>query len=273
MPAAIASWLSEQEEVFPDITFLTEYPPRSKATPLRHPIAAVGLERVKITDLFVENEFGELVRDEYCRSAEIEIRFSVYVPYSAGGTACHEAFTRIIDCLSFHSDLNITESRCENVCADRDTEAFMLRSFVLIKAEFCPAETSEVQYEAFLPKTFFCASHIEDTDLHVTPEDKQRWDRPLVTGRYFGTGSGARSIDLGFEPASVMIFAAGVPPFALNSSQAQTSCAYGAGSYASPGLTLTGSGFTAENVTSGQTEVTLNARGVTYCYAATRNPG
>ena len=34
--------------------------------------------------------------EEYCRHADIKIRFSIYVPYSAGGTACHEAFTKIV---------------------------------------------------------------------------------------------------------------------------------------------------------------------------------
>ena len=87
MPKEISEWLSKQTKIFGDIKFLTEFPPQPKATPLRQTIVSVGLESVKITDFFTENNEGELVPEEYCRLAEIKVRFSVYVPYSAGGTA------------------------------------------------------------------------------------------------------------------------------------------------------------------------------------------
>ena len=86
MPKEIATWLSAQTSVFGNIKFLTEFPPIPKATPLRQTIVSVGLESVKITDSFTENSEGELVPEEYCRHADIKIRFSIYVPYSAGGS-------------------------------------------------------------------------------------------------------------------------------------------------------------------------------------------
>ena len=155
MPGEIAAWLSEQTDLFPDVTFITEFPAIPKATPLRQTIAAIGLDHVRIRDFFTENSQGVQVPDEYCRLAKVRIRISVYVPYSAGGSACHTAFTKIVDCLNFKSDFNISESGCESIEADRDTDAFVLKSWVDIDAQFCPAESSAVQYASFLPKTLF----------------------------------------------------------------------------------------------------------------------
>ena len=75
MPKDIADWLSAQTKIFGNIKFLTEFPAQPKATPLRKTIVSVGLESVKITDFFTENNEGELVPEEYCRLAEIKVRF------------------------------------------------------------------------------------------------------------------------------------------------------------------------------------------------------
>ena len=270
MPSEIAAWLGEQDEVFPDVRFITEFPHENKQTPLRSAVCAVGLESVSLTDLFVENEHGEREREEYCRRASVCVRLSIYVPFSAGGSACHEVFTRVMDCLNFNSDLNIIESSCGSVRADRDTDAFVLKSLVTFDAEFCPAETSEIQYRSFLPKTFFCASHLDNEDIHVTPEDKERWNAlPLSVGAYFGNG-GTRTVSLGKRPNGVIIFASGLPPvYSPDSVSSLNHTGFAAGAYSSPGLTLTSDGF---SVTSsglpdyGGSRMCLNEAGTGYAY-------
>lgn len=272
MPAAICEWLSAQESL-DDIIFLTEYPPAKKPTPLLAPMIAVGLEQVTLTDRFVENSQGVPERDEYCRSAKLTVRFSIYAPYSMGGVACHDAFTRVMDCLSFSSDLNVTRAGCENVRADRDAEAFTLKAVADIEADFCPAETSDVQYEAFLPKTFFCFSHINDADIHVTAQDKARWNEQTAVGTYFGTGSGTRTVNLGFRPKYALIFASGLPPLYSSGGVIGCYCGLGMSPYSSPGVTLTDTGFSVTNENNpnfGGTSINLNDAGVIYCYAAGR---
>ncbi len=272
MPKEISTWLAKQTSVFKDIKFLTEFPPIPKATPLRQTIVSVGLESVKITDSFVENSEGELVAEEYCRRADIKIRFSIYVPYSSGGTACHEAFTKIVDCLNFKSDLNLKESGCDAITADRDTDAFVMKSWVIAEAEFCPAESSAVQYESFLPKTLFCSSHMKDTSIHVTPEDKESWGAQTVAGTYFGTGSSEQSISLGFRPKFVFVSIAVYPMFTCEADG--TSYCYAgaaAGNYGSAGIKINSNGFKViqnSSINEGTTTVELNKIAEEYVYIA-----
>ncbi len=274
MPAEIAGWLSKQTHLFESITFLTEFPPIPKATPLRQTIVSVGLESVKITDSFTENSDGELVPEEYCRQADIKIRFSIYVPYSLGGTACHEAFTKIVDCLNFKSDLNLIESGCDPITADRDTDSFVMKSWVIIKAKFCPAESSAVQYESFLPKTFFCGSHINDKTIHVTQEDKNSWGSQSVVGAYFGTGTSEQSISLGFKPRFVFVCITNFPAIWTNS-DGSSYCCFGSASdhYGSAGVKVTSNGFKViqtSTINYGTTNVWLNKTAADYVYIAFR---
>ncbi len=274
MPKEIATWLSAQTSVFGGIKFLTEFPAIPKATPLKQTIVSVGLESVKITDYFTENQDGELVPEEYCRLADIKIRFSIYVPYSAGGTACHEAFTKIVDCLNFKSDLNLKESGCDPISADRDTDAFVMKSWVIIEARFCPAESSSVQYESFLPKTLFCGSHINNSSIHVTQKDKDSWGQKPVTGIYFGTGNSERSISLGFKPSFVLVSIC-LYPMMSTDSEGNSYCYTGTATpdYSSMGIKITSNGFKilqSSSTSYGNTQVQLNKLGADYSYIAFR---
>lgn len=272
MPKEISDWLNAQTEIFSDILFITEFPPVPKATPLHRTIVSVGLEKVSITDLFRENSEGVLVPDEYCRLADIRIRFSIYVPYSSGGTACHEAFTRIVDCLNFKSDLNLKESGCSSITADRETDAFVMKSWVDIEAEFCPAQSSEIQYESFLPKTFFCQSHLNDSSIHITPEERNKWDTSITIGSYFGTDSSSRSFDLGFQPKAVLVAATAMPLHYTDTSGASHCLsAIATQNGSSAGLEITSSGFKIIQGTSqnyANTYTRLNKLNLDYTYIA-----
>lgn len=272
MPKEISDWLNAQTEIFSDILFITEFPPVPKATPLHRTIVSVGLEKVTITDLFRENSEGVLVPDEYCRLADIRIRFSIYVPYFSGGTACHEAFTRIVDCLNFKSDLNLKESGCSSITADRETDAFVMKSWVDIEAEFCPAQSSEIQYESFLPKTFFCQSHMNDSSIHITPEERNKWDTSITIGSYFGTDASMRSFDLGFQPKAVMVAATAMPLHYTDTSGASHCLsAIATQNGSSAGLEITSSGFKILQGTSqnyANTYTRLNKLNLDYTYIA-----
>lgn len=227
---------------------------------------------MEITDSFTENENGVLVENEYCRQVLIRVKLSIHAPFAAGGTACHDAFTDIIDCLSFDSDLEILESGCNGITADRDTDAFVLDAFMRVKAALCPAETSSLVLPSFFSKTLLCASHINDDSIHLTGAQQTYLEQPFQTGSYFGTGNASRSISLGFQPKAVLIFVSGLPlydPYDGNT----TAAGIGLASGCSAGIALTGTGFRVTQVdTPAQGEVApqLNRLGVTYCYIAFR---
>ncbi len=272
MPAEIVEWLSSQEQLSA-LTFITEYPPTKKAIPLRKPIVAVGIEKMNITDSFTENDEGVLVENEYCRQAQITIKLSIHAPFSQGGEACHDAFTDIIDCLTFASDLEIAESGCDSIFADRDTDAFVLTARIVINAEFCPAVSSSVSFGSFLNKDLLCGSHITDSTIHMTAAERDKIDVPFIIGSYFGTGAASRTISIGFRPSLVIAFGNQLPHAYADFNEQKTYVMFGiaANEAESMGITLTASGF---KLTSGSDYQLrnavpfLNQLGTTYQYIA-----
>ncbi len=249
LPSGIAKWLSEQKEQLPDITFITEYPPEKKAIPLKKAIVAIGLNQVSITDSFVDDGTGVLVKQEYCRSADLRISLAIHVPFSHGGAACHDVFTNIIDCLTFASDLNIEESGCGNVIADRDTDAFVLEGFIMIKADFCPAISSDLNFKTFEDHQLLCGSHISDPDVHVSADEKDRWNNSFDFGMFTGDGRATRTINIGFRPRFVIVFEEDAPPCVYDPSETYIAsyCGFAMDKINSMGVSLAENGFTVYN--------------------------
>lgn len=273
LPANIVEWLKGREELS-DIRFLTEFPAIKKAVPLRHTTVAVGIESMEIVDSFTENDEGVLVENEYCRQAKIKLRLSIHAPYSSGGEECHDAFTDIIDCLTFGSGLDILYSGCDDIVSDRDTDAFVLSAWAMVNASLCPAATSSMDFPSFITKDLLCGSHMQNTDIHLSAEQKTKLDTPYELGSYFGTGNGTRSISLGFRPSLVVAFINGGSPMDIDFTNGKyyTTAAIGFGNSATLGLELTNVGFKVKTST---TDVNgcypnLNELGTTYNFIAYR---
>lgn len=273
LPADIVRWLSAQPDLS-EITFLTEFPAIKKAVPLRKVIVAVGLHNVTLTDQFQDDGNGVLVRQEYCRSAGMQINLAIHVPFSRGGHTCHEVFSDVIDALNFASDLHIEESGCENITEDRDTDALVLNGYVRITADFCPAASSNMNFQSFFDKTLLCGTHIRDASIHASAEEKYMWEHPLHVMRYTGTGSGSRQFTFDFAPSWVMVFTMEYPPVLYNASQQRTELYSATASKfgCSEGIELDGCDV---RVYSGQgdfpdTMPFLNKTGYTYCLAAAK---
>jgi len=215
MPAQIAAWLKEQEPL-EGIVFIPEYPAIKKAVPLKQAIVAVGLENVSITDKFVENDQGILEEQEYCRTAKLRIRLGIHAPYSLGGEYCHSVFTKVADCLTFGSDLEITQSAAGRISSDRDTDAFVLDCYMDVTADFCPVDSTGLSFPSFMSKELLCGSHISNNNIHFTDSnEKQRLMQPFTTGFYTGNSLGTtRNINIGFAPRLVIVFAVDFPPVA-----------------------------------------------------------
>lgn len=274
MPQSIVSWLKKISDL-KHITFMTEYPPQAKAVPLRNSIVSVGLAEVKITDLFHENEDGELIRDEYCRQADIHIVLGIHVPDSLGGSTCHDVFSKIVDYMTFSSDLNIISSTCGHVTSDRNTESLVMDADIHIGAEFCPADETGLNFNSFASKTFFCKNHIEDTVLHLNDGERDKWNNPYVVGAYMGNGASSRTITLGFSPKFVFAYASGAGAYAIDFEKQSARMYFG---YATQGnnssaVECTTNGFRVHNGTSyesGNVSPILNEIGYSYVYYAVK---
>ncbi len=272
LPEDIAGWLSEQQ-LLDGIRFITEFPSEKKEIPLKRVTVAVGIAEMKIEDHFAEETEDDqnIVDTEYCRLATIKIKLGIHVPYSEGGARCHDILTDVIDCLTFNTDLNVVESGCTSVKADRDTDAFVLEAYLLLEADFCPANSSGVNFESFLNKDLLCGSHITDKDVHVTLNDKALWNAPFVMGSYVGTGAGSRSIALGFKPSLVLLFASNMPLVVAdyNNSTAQCYLGIGTASGGLMGFSVTSSGFKVSQTDSySGNSMKYNQAGISYIYIA-----
>ena len=273
LPGDIVRWLSSQSELS-DVTFLTEYPAIKKAVPLRKVIVAIGLQSVTLTDQFRDDGNGVLERQEYCRSAAMQIRLDVHVPFSRGGHTCHEVFSNVIDALNFASNLHIEESGCGSVTEDRDTDALVLQGYLKITADFCPAISSDLNFQSFFDKELLCGTHIRDTTIHASTAEKDLWTHPLSITTYTGSGTVSRSLSLAFTPSYVRVYAIDAPPVLYDASHQRveyySACAGSSGDNA--GIELNGSTL---RVFSDQSDYAgsmpqLNKLGYRYCIVAIR---
>ena len=251
MPANIVAWLKEREEL-KYIKFITEYPAIKKEVPLRNTTVAVGIDGMTIVDSFIENDEGVLVENENCRQVNIKLRFSIHAPFSSGGAACHDAFTDVIDCLTFASSLNIDSSGCDKIVSDRDTDAFVLTAWATVIASLCPADGSSLVLPSFLGKELFCASHINDANIHLSQAQAEYLDRPLFAGQYLGRGSSPFSINLGFRPRLVIVTADERPLISIDFDEKKSFAHFGMAfeNGSTYGVELTDTGFTVTNSTS-----------------------
>ncbi|MBQ2904790.1 MAG: hypothetical protein IJE48_10365 [Clostridia bacterium] len=270
LPSNIVEWLKGREELS-EIKFLTEFPAIKKAVPLKNTTVAVGIESMEIVDSFTENDEGVLVENEYCRQAKIRLRLSIHAPYSLGGEACHDAFTDIIDCLTFASGLDILSSGCNGIVSDRDTDAFVLSAWATVNASLCPAASSGLDFPSFISKDLLCGTHINDADIHLSPEQQEYLATPFESGSYFGTGDSTGTVSLGFTPSVVIVIGSGLPMIFYKTSDSRyyATAAVGTADGASLGLELTSKGFKVRNgVASKNVTANLNELGMTYFYLA-----
>ncbi len=268
LPQKIVDWLSSQEDMN-DIKFFVEYPPVNKAVPLRRTIVAVGIENIEIVDKFVANDDGVLERQEYCRLARIKANMSICVPFSKGGHKCHDIFTRIINALTFRTNLNILESGCVQIKSDRDTDALVMTGWFLMEADFCPADSTDENFASFLDKELLCGSHIRNETIHVTQSDKLKWNEQFITGTYFGDGESSQTVSVGFRPSFVLVFAPGLPTVRVNFESATAKTYFAVGyELSSSGVVVTEKGFRTTSGTAGGSKLALNELGVSYGYIA-----
>lgn len=272
LPSGIVEWLKGREELS-DIIFLTEFPAIKKAVPLKHTTVAVGIKGMEIVDAFSENDDGVLERDEYCRNAKITLRLSIHAPLSSGGSACHEAFANIMDCLTFESSLNILTSGCDDIISDRDTDAFVLRAWLKVEANLCPAASSDLPLPSFFSKDLLCGSHISNSNIHLSAAQQEYLGAPIRCGTFFGSGDSYDDIDIGYRPKFLFVTRIGLPiaEYDPTSRMNIVMSAIGGSSGCSMGLELKDNGFRVKNTDEFEEygyQVRMNKMSTTYLFFA-----
>ena len=139
-----------------------------------------------------------------------------------------------------------------------------------MNADFCPAASTDENYASFLDKELLCGSHIRNTEIHVTADDKAKWNAPFASGFYIGNGTSSRTVSLGFKPSLVIVMAAGLPAVTVNftNSTCYSYMAMANDSLTSLGLSLTSTGFRVATNTTDNVTSDLNDAGSSYVYIA-----
>lgn len=116
-------------------------------------------------------------------------------------------------------------------------------------------------------------NHAEDTEMHVSEDERTKWNLPYYVGFYYGDGSLNRTIvtDCPFNPSFGIIFA-GTMPLSVtdfNNKVKYNYCGFLAKRFCTAGLTLSGKNIVFSTngmaVTAGE-YISLNNSNLTYCY-------
>ncbi|MCI9575496.1 MAG: hypothetical protein HFJ84_02235 [Clostridiales bacterium] len=102
-------------------------------------------------------------------------------------------------------------------------------------------------------------THFTDTDLHFTPEDRERFAQAYVSGFYNGTGAASKSFSLSFSPSGFFVFQVGAPlsGYDRELGAVQVNSGFVSSHGGSAGIALTG-----QEVTLKQSQGTSEADGV-----------
>lgn len=95
------------------------------------------------------------------------------------------------------------------------------------------------------------SEHFNDDAIHVTLQDKERWDSPVAVMTYFGTGEDARELQLDcyFIPSFIIIFPSGAPTTLtfFDSQHKKNFFAFGTQGGSSAGISMEGKTVTLRN--------------------------
>ncbi len=117
--------------------------------------------------------------------------------------------------------------------------------------------------------------HLEDTDLHLSADDRTRLESSLETRFWSGNGSASVSVAFPFEPSAVFVCRADAPFCLFSTSTGYTvvNAAFATQSYASAGCALSGNTLTlSQTAGSAQNSMSynLNHNGSVYTCVAFR---
>lgn len=92
-------------------------------------------------------------------------------------------------------------------------------------------------------------AHYKNQELHVTPEEKQKWNVPTEFSAYFGTNADSREIKLGYRPTAVFVYPQDRPMLQIDFNTRRTLCFFGSAGreFNSRGIAITSDGFTVRN--------------------------
>ena len=154
---------------------------------------------------------------EFCQKNEVTIRMTCFSPLICLASDTHILLEEV---LTFLNEKYITEISGYTIGEteyDDEVKSFRIICKIYYKRESCPAPDSQNE-SVTVPQNFFCKTHVNDKNIHVTAAEHEKYNEPFVTGTYTGHGYDIeKTINLGFRPKVLFIFRQGYPPVVFDS--------------------------------------------------------
>lgn len=234
-------------------------------------------EQLPISDIYItfctnENEvtFFEDDNEECCKRTTVEIKADFITSPVAATSETYAAAETLMDYLILQYAGKMKDYTIGSIKADNELKALRLPCKLTFVYEQCPAYSTDGA--AIRPYAdFLCKTHVNDTAVHVSQEEKDYWLEPFVFGTYVGDGDPENYIYIGFKPRFVLVFGSGTAGVSLVNNKLEAYFAFAHRTKSTKGLTITGDGFKVnygDTVVSKQTYPRLNDFAQTYNYIA-----
>jgi len=207
---------------------------------------------------------------EFCQKNEVTIRMTCFSPLVSIASETHILLEAVLTFLNEKYLTEISGYTIGETEYDDEVKAFRIVCRIFYKRESCPAPDS-LNPSITEPQTFFCKTHVKDTDIHITAAEHEKYNEPFVTGTYTGHGYDAEHrINLGFRPKLLFIFRQGSPACVYDRDIhfLKNYCGFSFDGKSSKSLYITNTGFYVIDKIASSTETRLNEDGAVYAYVA-----
>lgn len=206
-----------------------------------------------------------------CVRSDIKIRLNVYAPTNRNGNQINGLAELVMDYLAEYYIENLKSYSIGDMSYDDDVNAILLPCYMNFSYTSCALETGETDIESNVPDTFFCKSHVNNSDIHISAEEKAYLASPYILGGYTGTGADkTQDIFLGFRPSFVIVFRNSYHASLYSSDDGISKCYMSMAGNVSymRGLQLLEDGFRVRTYATANATTYLNDEGGSYTFIA-----
>lgn len=208
---------------------------------------------------------------EYCQTISLDINVNAFIPLSFSVLTARSSIEVVMNYLTDCYADQLTSYTIGETDFDDEINAYCINSHLYFDFNICAGETSD-STQLSGASGFFCQTHVNDTDLHLTDDLRSQITNPFVVGSYVGTGfSVYNTTILGFKPRLLLIFADSVPLCNITDSRIDSYAAMATQVGTSQGITLNATGFSVRQNIGNATDpaiALINEENVTYNYIA-----
>lgn len=209
-----------------------------------------------------------------CLKTDLTLRMNVYAHSSRSAKQANSIAELICDFLSEYYIDTLTDFKIGDMKYDDKANSIVIPCYIHFSYMTCPLDGTDNELGERVPESFFCKSHVNNADLHLTQSDRTFLSEPAVIGAYTGNdgNSTTQDIILGFKPRAVIVYGNTHHAANYSTSDGLSHCyfSFAAGTSALRGLSLLDNGFRVRTYKTTNAVTHLNDNGSPYTYIAFR---